>query len=488
MNIVVIVIDTLRYDHVGANGNGWIHTPNLDSLAGQSWVFDRCYCASYPTIPHRTDAITGRYGAPFHPWRPLRFDVSTLPETLAQAGYATQLIHDTPHLVNGGHNFDWPFHAWTFIRGAEVDRPWLDGAPAYPDNWSPDPLFDFADGEERDKLVRQLSKTTTTYARANRRRRRDEDWNCAKLFTTAAQWLKDNVTRDRFLLWIDCFDPHEPWDVPPEFATMYDKTPGYDGRVDPRSFNVVNTDNMTEAAVERVKALYAAKVSWVDRWLGEFLAVFAESALAKNTAIILTADHGTQLAERGRFHKGYPVREQEGHVPLFIRVPTGERGRCDAIVQPQDLFATVAGLAGVEAPAELDSHDILAVARNGGKGPRDLALSGVGADQWGGGDNSRRILFTVFERDWCLQFAARRDCCRLTRYGSIEDIASDNETAVARLHEQAINALERRGADAALVDWLRRGGESDFPTECRFWDGWPGPAGYTSYFFRLCGD
>jgi len=66
MNIIIVIIDTLRYDYIGANGNDWIQTPNMDSLADRAWVFDRSFTSSYPTIPHRTDAITGRYGRPFH--------------------------------------------------------------------------------------------------------------------------------------------------------------------------------------------------------------------------------------------------------------------------------------------------------------------------------------------------------------------------------------------------------------------------------------
>ena len=132
MNIILIVIDTLRYDYIGACGNDWIQTPNFDRLAANSWVFTNSYASSYPTVPHRTDVITGCYGKPFHVWRPLPFDVPNLPETLAAHGYCTPLIHDTPHLVNGGHNFDFPFHAWTFVRGAEVDRPWITTGSAAP--------------------------------------------------------------------------------------------------------------------------------------------------------------------------------------------------------------------------------------------------------------------------------------------------------------------------------------------------------------------
>ena len=64
MNIAYIVIDTLRYDYIGANGNDWIETPNIDRFASKAWAYDRAFCASFPTIPYRTDVITGQYGAP----------------------------------------------------------------------------------------------------------------------------------------------------------------------------------------------------------------------------------------------------------------------------------------------------------------------------------------------------------------------------------------------------------------------------------------
>ena len=114
MNIILLLIDTMRYDYIGANGNDWIETPNLDRLASQSWGFDRAFSASFPTIPYRTDVMTGKYGSPFHAWKPLPFATNSLPQVLGEAGYATQLLHDTPHLVNGGHAFDYPFHTWEF--------------------------------------------------------------------------------------------------------------------------------------------------------------------------------------------------------------------------------------------------------------------------------------------------------------------------------------------------------------------------------------
>lgn len=61
MNIITIIIDTLRYDHIAANGNPDIHTPNLDRLVEKSWNFHRAFSASFPTIPHRNDEAARRF-------------------------------------------------------------------------------------------------------------------------------------------------------------------------------------------------------------------------------------------------------------------------------------------------------------------------------------------------------------------------------------------------------------------------------------------
>jgi arylsulfatase A-like enzyme len=476
MNIIVVIIDTLRYDYIGALGNTWIKTPHLDSLAAKSWIFDRSFSASYPTIPHRTDVITGKYGSPIFPWKPLRFDHVTFPELLAGQGYATQLIHDTPHLVNGGHNFDWPFHAWTPVRGAEVDRPWIDDAGWALENTTRDPLFDAIDEEELPK------RYWLSYVRSNRHRRKHEDWNAAKLFLTASQWLKENATRSRFLLWVDSFDPHEPWDVPPEYAVLYDRDKDWDGLIDPRSHFGRNNPDLSEAARERIKALYAAKVSWVDHWLGAFLETFEQTGVAKNTALLLTADHGTQVGEWGSFGKGFPIKEQEGHTPFMVYVPEGGAGRCEAFMQPQDVFATVLSLAGVKVPEGLDGRDALAIAKGTGDRERQIALSGIGP---GPETEKRGCFYTVFGRDHYLISAVKPEDSRLVRYGTTDDVAEEQPRIVADLHRLGIEEIERRGADPRLLAWLKSYGEAEFPEDCVFWDGYPGPAGYTQYFNRL---
>jgi arylsulfatase A-like enzyme len=475
MNLILVTMDTLRYDYIGANGNDWIETPNLDRLAGESWVFDHAYTASYPTIPHRTDLMTGANGKPFHTWRPLPWEAPALPRALAHAGYCTQLLADTPHLINGGHNFDYPFGAWQFIRGAEVDHAWIDDRPAEMGNWFRDPLlegFDPGDAPPQGFWYRQ------PYCSSNRGRQAHADWNCAQLFQRAGDFLRDNASRENFFLWIDCFDPHEPWDVPPEFMCKYDRTPGYDGHLDPRLLAYRNHPDLPEAARRRVAASYAAKVSWVDHCFGALLAALDGTALARNTAVVVTADHGTQVAEYGRFGKKVPVREQEGHVPLILHVPDGGRGRCGAIVQPQDITATLLGLGKAQPLPGLDGQDLLALARNGGEGRRALALSGTAADKW----NPAGILCTLFNRDWSLEVAATPERSVLRRLGRIDEAQEEHPQVVLELHAAALDELARRGAHPELMHWLRRGGPGGIPGHVPRHAFAPMPPGYTSYW------
>lgn len=479
MNIIFIMVDTLRYDAIGANGNRFIRTPNMDRLAAESLCFDRAFCASFPTIPCRNDIMTGQYGGPFHPWKPLPFDVQTLPGSLAEAGYATQLIHDTPHLVNGGHNFDWPFHAWTFIRGAEVDRPWITDSDAWPPNWRRDPLFECL-GEEGFYTLH-----TRSYAPANQHRHAHEDWNCHQLFSAAASFLTDNAKRNNFFLWIDSFDPHEPWDAPPEFMIQYNDTPGFDGCVDPRSlFWQRNDPRLSDEARALMAAQYPAKVAWMDHCLGLLLDALDATGLTDRTAVILTGDHGTNVGERGMLGKGAPVREQEGHVPLFIRLPGGTQQRNNILVQPQDFYPTIMALAGQPIPDGLDGEDVVAAAKGDRDGKRQIALAGPAVNSWKNKEENggSPILFSAFTSEWTLEVAAQPENCRLSKLGSLDYVEHKHPGIVKELHAAALDEIQRRGLDPKLMAWLKNGGDEPLPEDCRFWDGWPGYPGFHPYF------
>lgn len=488
MNIITIIIDTLRYDYVGINGNQEIKTPNLDKLASKSWNFHRAFAASFPTIPHRTDVFTGCYGAPFHSWKPLDCDVPTIPGILAQEkGYCTQLIHDTPHLVNGGHRFDYPFHAWTPVRGAEVDRAWITDTWEFLNNWKYDSLFDIYP-RDRQKLLRDQNNIAS-YCHTNKGRQKEEDWNVARLFKKASQFLEDNNNRDNFFLWIDCFDPHEPWDSPPEFVKMYDQTPEYEGKIDPRAFRIRNNPNLSDAARQRIKAMYAAKVTFMDKWLGVFLDTLETTGLEQKTAILLTADHGTNVGDGSQEHpfgKFTPVTENEAHVPLMIYLPNSEHGTSNILVQPQDIFFTLMNLVNVSTPQRIrsKSFDILKQVRNEIKEKRKIALSGSHVGNWSG-ENEEKVLFSVFNKNWRLGFTLKPEYCQLQKLGSQENLTANRPGIVKNLRSKAITELEKRNLDSALLKWLKNEGEVEFPDSYTITDAHSAPPGWRTYFQNL---
>lgn len=112
MNIVLIVSDTFRRDHLGCYGNDWIHTPNIDNLAKESVMFNNAYAASFPTVPNRRDLVTGRFTFTHSDWSPLPRDEVVLADVLREDGYVTMLIADTPHILKDGYHFDRGFDGW----------------------------------------------------------------------------------------------------------------------------------------------------------------------------------------------------------------------------------------------------------------------------------------------------------------------------------------------------------------------------------------
>ena len=158
MNVIVIMNDTVRRDHVAVygvpapwsrlgrpDGEPFIRTPNLDKLASQSALFERFYVSSYPTIPCRTDLFTGRYSFPHRPWQPLEPGDVVLSEVVRSAGYLPVLFFDTPPLGNDDGNFTRGFAGWQWIRGQHADRlnvdpidPPLPAAPAQAEGHAPD--------------------------------------------------------------------------------------------------------------------------------------------------------------------------------------------------------------------------------------------------------------------------------------------------------------------------------------------------------------
>ncbi len=367
MNVIVIVSDTLRRDHLGCYGNDWISTPHLDRFASKAVVFDRAYSASFPTVPHRRDLLTGRLTATYTPWAPLSEDEVVLAEVLGDAGYVSMMACDCPHILENGYHYDRGFDGFEWIRGQETDR-WMTHpeAPEHPCDPS---------------KIRMPERLQRLHRRNVAGWRYESDTFVARTMTSAARWLEDNYGRDRFFLYVDTFDPHEPWDAPQWYVEMYD--PDYAGEVvDYPRYST--TDFLTDAELNHCRALYAAEVTLVDRWVGMLLQRIEDLGLLEDTLVLVTTDHGFLHGEHGIIGKSLisegsfsyiPLYEEINHIPFIIRFPGAKPSRSQAIVQPTDVMPTIVELAGASDPGTMHGRSFADVLRGSSHDHLPFAVS-----------------------------------------------------------------------------------------------------------------
>lgn len=332
-SFIVVMCDTLRYDHVGFHGNTHIQTPNVDAFAAQSQVFDKAYSGGFPTLLNRAELLTGRYAFTYMGWEDLHDDEVVLAQVMNDAGYTTGLVFDTWHLKAHKFSFDREFGSWQWIRGQEDDR-----YRTTPLN----PMLPAASGK-----FRHGTEVIEQYLRNVSKRQDESDYFVARTMQTAIEWLRDNYSQNKFYLHVDAFDPHEPWDPPQSYVDLYD--PGYEGEevIYPA---YAPPDFLSADELSHMRALYAAEVTMVDHWLGELFAEVDRLGLQNSTVVILTSDHGILLGEHNAIgkawdHRGhyecYPLYEELVHIPFMIRVPGAAPRRIPDPVQPADLMPTI---------------------------------------------------------------------------------------------------------------------------------------------------
>ncbi|RLI25988.1 sulfatase [Candidatus Bathyarchaeota archaeon] len=346
MNLIVIMLDSLRQDHVSFYNRGKpvfegveaCKTPNIDRFAEDCVVFENAYPCGLPTIPVRTELMTGQYTLPYRPWRPLENEDITVAEILRREGYVCGLIADTYHLFRPAMNFHRGFHSFIWIRGQEYDAYML-----------PPPLKKKVEDYVNENYTDRWRELVARFLANTEDFEREEDWFPAKVVREAIKWLRRarKARYKRIFLWIDSFDPHEPWDPPPRFDSYTD--PGYKG---PRLILPMGgqaSEWATPEEVRYIRGLYAGEVSFVDHWLGFLFRELEDLGYYDDSVIVLLADHGHPLADHGKFLKGTDRLYNELlKVPFMIRLPAGEGARrTDAIVQFPDLLPTILDLLGL---------------------------------------------------------------------------------------------------------------------------------------------
>lgn len=288
-SVVVVLLDSLNRHLVGPYGGQEFDTPNLDRLAARSLRFTRHYAGSLPCIPARHDILCGALDFLWKPWGSVEIWEEPITSQLADAGVTTMLVTDHPHLFeSGGENYHTDFTAWDYRRGHESD-PWR----TRPDpSWMGTPALPAAPAVPPKPY--DISRTWF---------RDEEEFPGPKTMQAAATWLRLSApAHDRFLLFVDEFDPHEPFNTPEPWASRYDP----DWREPrliwpPYGTQVVESGVLTEREARHVRSNYGAKLSMIDHWLGKVLDVMDATDRWRGTAFILCTDHGHYLGERDMF-------------------------------------------------------------------------------------------------------------------------------------------------------------------------------------------
>jgi arylsulfatase A-like enzyme len=365
-NVVLIVCDTFRRDHLGAYGNARIRTPSLDRFAADSAVFDYHVVASFPTMPARADILTGRFSYAFMGWEPLPIGIETLAGALSATGYLTMGVVDTPFFIRGGYGYDRGFDDFIWVRGQGDDtRP------------------------------HERSDARLTW-------RSESDRLVARTMTAAENWLERHY-KERFFLYVDSWDPHEPWDAPDYYTALYE--PSYDGRQLYPSYGKWRDAGLTEDDVATAHATYCGEVTMVDRWVGRLLEKLDVLGLAENTVVFFTSDHGFFFGEHGYFGKAEwfhdpgakltagadvpewlpeswlltvgwsPLYQELTRIPLLARGPGIASGRREALTTAPDLAPTILDLVGVDARAEMQGESFRRALEHGEREHRPFVVS-----------------------------------------------------------------------------------------------------------------
>ena len=362
-NAILMIVDSLRKDHIGAYGNDWTRTPSFDALAEESLLFSQAHPDAMPTIPARRAIHTGMrtfpVKAPSFGWRSIPEWQATLAEILKSAGHGTFLVTDTYLQWRRSMNFGRGFKVYHRIRGQEGDH-------------YKDPSIISEEWMRQRYLIDGKGTNVRQHLANTRSRKSEEDWFAPKVFTNAMEVLEGASRTQPFFLVVDCFDPHEPWDPPEEYIRLYDSD-GYEGK-EPINDNYGPDDYLTDRQLMRMRARYSAEVTMADRWFGKFLEKAHDLGVMENTLLIVISDHGHAFGEHGYTGKPpYALWPELTDIVLFVRHPEGKGAgtKSDYYASTHDVAPTILGYLGIEPPRPMDGQDLSVLSEGEEPEPRD---------------------------------------------------------------------------------------------------------------------
>ena len=323
-NVLFLVVDSLRYDAVC--GDWQTTTPNIDRLADEGVSFTNCYSQGISTAPAMTAMLTGSlpldYGGHWY----LQDDRSPFAEVFRRYGYQTGAFHSNPY-VSQRREFDRGFDRFKEDAIAFEPDERLEAAP--------------------EKLLRLANRVSRVLSRV--------------------PYTPGEPTNETTLDMID--DADHPWFHWTQYMDVHGP---YLGGGDFRYRNkfraeklwlkaaVRNPDGVTDAEHAALKRDYRLEIEYLDEIIGELLTSLERRGERENTIVVLTADHGDEFYEHGRYGHGNVPFDELSHVPLIMQFPDSSNVPSGTIVtdivRSIDILPTILDSVGIEESRETPTY------------------------------------------------------------------------------------------------------------------------------------
>lgn len=358
-NIIVLLIDTLRADHLSCYGYERATSPCIDRIAEGGVVFDNAISAAPWTPPSHASLFTGTYPSRHGVDRShliLRGDVEPLPDILRRHGYRTYGVSSNYWLsreTRFNRGFDRFVQSWQLVQTGGGNGP-LERQ----NRKQTLGLETLADADNHGgwlhtcgTTVNNLYERTTRTLKRSLHRYDDGAW---RVNSIVQGWMREwKRLGAPFFAFVHYLEPHLRYAPPGRYRHQH-----LPRGVDDRRIATVNQDpwryltgraQMDAEDFAILRGLYDGEISYVDQRVGQLHAALKDQGLLDNTLLIITSDHGENLGDHRLMDHVYSLHDTLLHVPLIVgglaEFPAGQR--VAEQVQTPDIFPTILTLAGI---------------------------------------------------------------------------------------------------------------------------------------------
>ena len=387
-NILFIMTDQQRWDAMSCAGD-WVNTPHLDRIAAEGVRFTYCITTTPICIPARVTLATGHYPHNNNVWDNIRYampeDVNTWMRAIRDLGYRTSMFGKThlhPH-TGDLREREYLINAYGLDDVDEIGGPRASAAlmSHMTKMWEDKGLLESYREDFRERFANKPHVARPSVLPL-------EDYADVYVGQRAKEWLEAYDRDEPWFCWMSFGGPHEPWDAPEPYASMYDPEamPAPVPRPEediPRPKGWLDrmmerwTPNFDPGDEGAMRANYAGNVTLIDDQIGEVLAAIEARGEMDNTVIGFTSDHGEM---NGDWRLIYKMNFLDGslRVPLLVRTPeTAANGGgkvVDAPAENCDLGPTLLELAGGTIDYAQFAKSLVPAMENGGT-HREAAIS-----------------------------------------------------------------------------------------------------------------